>query len=353
MGRKRCLVFVLALCLAMLAGCQGSGIQNQVTTVTYDRPESYTAGGGETTQPVERVTIDWYNGSVTVARHNGDAVAFSETANRTLEEGLTLRWRVEDGTLSLVYCQAGQVQLGDLEKDLTVLLPEDLTLEELEVDTGAAPVQVSDIAAGAMTLGAGSGAIDLQACQVTEGAWLDTGSGNITADLTGPLETLLADTGSGAVSLTAGRVSQCTVDTGSGAVSVTAETIETMEAGTGAGGVIVQADQLGTFTAEVGSGDVTLTAGAVDQAAVSAGSGGFTLTADQAPGALSVDLTSGPIRLTLPEEASFTATLDTVSGQWHCQLPATQQGDRYVCGTGEGTYRFSTTSGDVTIQALS
>ena len=188
---------------------------------------------------------------------------------------------------------------------------------------------------------------------MTEGAWLDTGSGNITADLTGPLETLLADTGSGAVSLTAGRVPQCTVDTGSGSVSVTAETIETMEAGTGSGGVIVQADQLGTFTAEVGSGDVTLTAGAVDQAAVSAGSGGFTLTADQAPGALSVDLTSGPIRLTLPEEASFTATLDTVSGQWHCQLPATQQGDRYVCGTGEGTYRFSTTSGDVTIQALS
>ena len=251
MGRKRCLVFVLALCLATLAGCQGSGIQNQVTTVTYDRPESYTAGGGETTQPVERVVIDWYNGSVTVARHDGDAVAFSETANRTLEEGLTLRWRVEDGTLSLVYCQAGQVQLGDLEKDLTVLLPEDLTLEELEVDTGAAPVQVSDIAAGAMTLGTGSGAIDLQACQVTEGAWLDTGSGNITADLTGPLETLLADTGSGAVSLTAGRVSQCTVDTGSGAVSVTAETIETMEAGTGAGGVTLQAGQLGVFTAEV------------------------------------------------------------------------------------------------------
>ena len=125
MGRKRCFVFLLALCLAMLAGCQGSGIQNQVTTVTYDRPESYTAGGGETTQPVERVTIDWYSGSVTVARHDGDAVAFSETANRTLEEGLTLRWRVEDGTLSLVYCQAGQVQLGDLEKDLTVLLPED------------------------------------------------------------------------------------------------------------------------------------------------------------------------------------------------------------------------------------
>ena len=60
----------------MLAGCQGSWIQNQVTTVTYDRPESYTAGGRETTQPVERVVIDWYNGSVTVARHHGDAVAF-------------------------------------------------------------------------------------------------------------------------------------------------------------------------------------------------------------------------------------------------------------------------------------
>ena len=80
--------------------------------MTYDRPESYTAGGGETTQPVERVTIDWYNGSVTVARHNGDAVAFSETANRTLEEGLTLRWRVEDGTLSLVYARQGRCSWG-------------------------------------------------------------------------------------------------------------------------------------------------------------------------------------------------------------------------------------------------
>ena len=53
MGRKRCLVFVLALCLATLAGCQGSGIQNQVTTVTYDRPESYTAGGGASLEFLE------------------------------------------------------------------------------------------------------------------------------------------------------------------------------------------------------------------------------------------------------------------------------------------------------------
>ncbi len=85
---------------------------------------------------------------------------------------------------------------------------------------------------------------------------------------------------------------------------------------------------------------------------MSAGGGRFTLTADQAPGALSVDLTSGPIRLTLPEEASFTATLDTVSGQWHCQnRRPPSRGTAMSAGQGEGTYRFSTTSGDVTIQA--
>lgn len=347
MKEKRRLFLALLLGLGLLAGCQdpGQAIQGQVeqmeeagsggfgyNDVTYDQPETYTVGGTELIGPVERVEIDWYGGSVAVvAANEGDEISFHETSNQPITEDLILRYRLQEGTLSLVYCQAGHKKLGGLEKDLVLQLPADLVLEELTIDTGAAPVKVAGLSAQTLQVDTGAGEIQLSGCQVTELTRLDTGSGKITAGLTGSLARLEADTGSGDV-------------------SVTAETLERLSVDTGSGSLTLRADALGELAADTGSGSVTVTAGTVDRVEVDTGSGDLTLTAGQAPKEMDVDLGAGQILLTLPENASFTAVLDTGSGKWTCDLPTTVQGDRYTCGDGGGAYRFSTTSGDVTIR---
>lgn len=349
MKRMGSIFLTLILCVGILAGCQDSrdlqeaveGIVDQIekedsggfgyNDVEYDHPESYTIGGTELTDPVERIKIDWYGGSVTVGYHEENNVSFHETSDSALGDDVTLRYRVKDGTLSLVYSKAGRLKLGSLKKDLTVLLPQGTTLEELEIDTGSAPVKVTDLTAREISVDTGSGDVELIGCQVTDKVSADTGSGNVKAELTGTLRTLSSDTGSGNIDVTAGEIAQVEADTGSGSVTVEAET-------------------LGKVEADTASGNVTITATAVDEVEVDSASGGLTLTANQAPRQMEVETVSGQITLYLPEDASFTATLDTISGKWSCELPATVSGDRYTCGSGAGRYDFSTTSGNVNIQ---
>ena len=341
------ILLTLVLCLGMLSGCGGPrelhdtvedfmeqrGQEGGIgySDVDYDQPETYTMGGTEITDPVKRVEIDWYGGSVTVGCHEKDTVSFQESCGDTLSEEFTLRYRVKDGTLSLVYSTPGRLKLGNLKKDLTVLLPQDLALEALEIDTSAAPVTVSDLSAREISVDTASGAVELLGCQVTDQVSVDTGSGNVKAELTGALSALSADTASGDITVTAGEIAQVEGDTASGSIQITAET-------------------LGSVEADTASGDVEITAQAVDEVEVNAASGGLTLTTDQAPREVQVDTASGSVLLKLPEDASFTATVDTISGKWSCQFPTTVDGDRYLCGSGEGRYVFSTASGDVTIQ---
>lgn len=299
--------------------------------VDYDQPETYTVGGGEITDPVKRVEIDWYGGSVTVGCHEKDTVSIQETSGDTLSEEFTLRYRVKDGTLSLVYSAPGRLKLGNLKKDLTVLLPQNLTLEELEIDTGSAPVTGSGLTAQEISVDTASGAVELMDCQVTDRVGVDTASGSVKAELTGALKTLSAGTASGDITVTAGEIAQMEGDTASGSIHITADT-------------------LGSVEIDTASGDVEITAQAVDEVEMDAASGGLTLTTDQAPREVQVDTVSGQIILHLPEDASFTAEVDTISGKWHCALPATVDGERYTCGSGMGRYSFSTASGDVTIQ---
>ncbi len=343
------LLLILVLCLSLLSGCGGprelhdtvedfveqTGQEGGIgyNDVDYDHPETYTVGGGEITDPVKRVEIDWYGGSVTVGRHEKDTVSFQENAGDTLPEEFTLRYRVKEGTLSLVYSAPGRLKLGNLKKDLTVLLPQDLALEELEIDTGSAPVTVSDLATREISVDTASGTVELLGCQVTDRVSVDTGSGNVKAALTGTLRALSADTASGDITVTAGEITQVEGDTASGSIQITADT-------------------LGSVETDTASGDVEITAQAVDEVEVDAASGSLTLTTDQAPREIQVDTASGQITLNLPETASFTATVDTISGKWRCELPTTMDGDRYTCGSGTGRYSFSTASGDVTIHTI-
>ena len=161
------------------------------------------------------------------------------------------------------------------------------------------PVQVSDTPQALCDLGTGSGAIDLQARQVTEGAWLDTGSGNITADPTGSPETRRRTRAWGGV--THGRAG-VPVYGGHRFCAVLLPRRPSRHGGRhGSGGSPSRPTSCGTFTAEVGSGDVTSPPGRWTRRR-ERWQRGFT-HGGPGPGALSVDLTSGPIHLTPPEEA--------------------------------------------------
>ena len=67
---------------------------------------------------------------------------------------------------------------------------------------------------------------------------------------------------------------------------------------------------------------------------------------------LEINATSGSIRAALPENPGFTARVSTTSGDVTCAIPASKEGDRYVCGDGSAKVEITATSGDVRIEPV-
>ena len=175
-----------------------------------------------------------------------------------------------------------------------MLLPEELLLKELEVDSVSAELCADGVSVEAVELNTVSGEIRLQNCGVTNRAELDSVSGSVGAELAQPLESLYAGTVSGNVEVTAPEVTSFHADTTSGSVF---------------------------------------------------------LAADTAPEELDVDTVSGSVTFRLPESAGFTLDFDTVSGEYTSELPCAVKDRCCVCGDGSGDYEIDTTSGDVRIEA--
>ena len=68
------------------------------------------------------------------------------------------------------------------------------------------------------------------------------------------------------------------------------------------------------------------------------------------PDSIKANSVSGNITLALPEGASFTAKLDTVSGSLSCAFAGTLGSDLVIVGDGKAEYRFSTVSGNLAIE---
>lgn len=271
---KKLFVFALIfiLCASLLSGCMLTF--PSFMSYHYDNADRYTPGGGSLSGTVNKIEIGWLNGSVTVKPHSGDTVTFSEESRRTLSDGLTLHYLLEGTTLHIQFCRSGQHNISSLSKDLTVLIPEDIELTDIEIESVSADISAENISAKEIKLEAVSGDVLLSCC-------------------------------------TAGEVD---IETVSG--SVKAQSVDTS-----------------AFSADTTSGSVTLSSAS-------------------APGELDIETVSGQITLSLPEEAGFTMKFDTVSGAFSSELPYSQDGKRFIFGSGTGDYKIDTTSGNVKIKAF-
>lgn len=152
---------------------------------------------------------------------------------------------------------SGKWQLDEMEKDLTVLVPEDLPLNGLTVKSMSANIHLDTIQAESANIGTGSGNIELTNCTITDIVWIYTTSGWVDAQLAEHLETFIWDTTSGTLQITAPKVKNFSACSVSGAVS---------------------------------------------------------LSVKEEPEALDIKTTSGSIDLTLPKGASFTLDYDSTRG---------------------------------------
>jgi len=285
---------VLIMCGTLFTACTDNNSGRiGLSSYRYDDAGKYTPGGAALTSTVNNLDIDWISGEIEIIYHEEETIVFSETSNRQEDEHLTMRYWLDGDTLRIKFAESGSWNFNDLHKTLTVMLPDNLVLDELEIDTVSADLKAHRIAAKRVDMDTVSGWIDIEEAEVSRSFNADTASGDIAAMFTGAL-------------------SELEIDTVSGKTQISVE-------------------ELGEFE-------------------LNSSSGAISLSAANAPSSGEIGTVSGDVELILPETAEFTVEINTVSGEFDSEFSLTKKGDRYSCGSGKCRYEVETTSGDISFR---
>ena len=332
MTKSKVLTIALVIVLAGLAVAAWFMFSSTAAGIEYANADKYTIGDTTVTGRVENLFVDWTSGEVNIEHHAGEGIFISETANKALAEDDKLRWWLDGTTLRIRYAKSGLRLSFNLEKKLTVSLPEGTVLNSADLSTTSGDLKIPALAADEIRLGSTSGNI----FAVTSGAKKLTASstsGDVNVEQSTDTDTADLGSTSGSIACKLGHVKTLTAGSTSGSISVTV---------TGSAGYVKMGSTSGNLYPEIAS---------VDKADMNSTSGSVTGSVT-AFTELKVGSTSGSVTLKLPAEPGFTLKAGTTSGSFSSGLALAKDGDTYTCGDGSARCSIDTTSGNIRIDPV-
>lgn len=190
MKKSTRILLAVILCLVLVA-ISVPGIFS-FNTYNYDKANRYTAGGCEIESRVEAIDISWIAGKVNIACHDGDEIILSETASRKLKTAEKVHWMLDGDTLYVKYVRAGKGYSNRLDKELTLLLPEKLQLDQMQISVVSANVEAELPEAEVVNMNSVSGEVEMS-LQQTKNVQVDTVSGDVQLFCAAAPENIRAD----------------------------------------------------------------------------------------------------------------------------------------------------------------
>ena len=296
--KKLLTVLVLAALVCSLSGC-GIGFGGWDfgfgSSFVYDHASKYTIGDGKVDGKVKNIDIDWLSGSVSVVTGSGDSVVITEATTGKIDKDMRVHWWLDGTTLRIKFCASGlKMRFNCGKKELTVSVPESISLSDISVDSASGDVNVLDVNAEALRV--------------------DTASGDILVDTACELKEIRTDTASGDQSISVRNAQAANLDAASGRISVSADSIRRLHIDTASGNVRCDLQK--------------------------------------EPDDCRIETASGLVEVTLPEAAGFTLKLSTASGRLTSDFAMKKSGNTYVCGSGSGRLDIDTASGIISLVAV-
>lgn len=325
-------------------GTQENGIPRgfgSQTPVAADGTYTLSAEG------VKNLDIDWLSGSTRIVLDEkaGNRITLSESASGGIKREHALKYQVDQGTLTILYCSPGTT--GNLPaKDLVITLPAGLAdqLDSFKYSSASADLELSGLElSGSFSFESTSGSLD--AALDCFAATLSSTSGELS--FTGRYSTLAGGSTSGVLRIDSlGSPLETILSSVSGDIFLSGSCGRT-SLGTTSGKISGELSA-SSLAASTTSGDVAL-AGSLGETEVETTSGQVSLTLTAAPRELEVDTLSGDVELFLPENSGFTLDFDTVSGYLDCAFSLLHQKGDYIAGDGAMELSVETTSGSLRI----
>ena len=190
------------VCGVFLVACLAPGEQPQTprettatteatpssSTVPVDQPADGYNTASVAADEVQKISIDWVAGSITLVPGDTEEIVFQETYN----PDRPMIWEVGGGELEIQYADYALNALDRLDaknfkKDLTITVPRDWTSRKLEINAASSNVEVRDLQVEDVEINCVSGRSRLENC-VSREVSLMTVSGDVR--FTGSLEKL-------------------------------------------------------------------------------------------------------------------------------------------------------------------
>ena len=325
MNKAKILTILLVICLLALGG--GSWmIFGRSVGVQYANAEMYSVGPATLEDAVENLDIHWIDGSVNIEYHAENTVVLSETSKKDIPEDLKLRWWLDGTTLRIQYGKSGIWRTKNLQKALTLTLPEGFSLDAAEIHSTSADVIVPSMDANSLLVESTSGDMNVAASAVTIS--VVSTSGDIRVRQSGSADSVALSATSGEIVAELEDVATLTTASNSGNIDLT------------------QTGKSDALRLESTSGEIHATLNDIGQCSVKSTSGDIRVAA-QAFGEVEIGATSGDVTVALPAEPGFTADVRMTSGSFDSDIALAKDGKVYTCGDGSGKLSVHTTSGDV------
>ena len=331
MSKSKVLTIALIIVLAGLAIASWSVFGTTAAGIEYADADKYTAGGTTVTGAVENLFVDWTCGEVNIVYHAGEGVIISETSQKTISEDDKLRWWLDGTTLRVRYAKSGFRISFNLEKQLTVSLPEGAVLKSADISATSGDLKIPYLAADDIRLDTTSG--NISAVIAAGKLAASSTSGDVEIRQAADIETVDLGSTSGSISCELGNVRKLAAKSTSGSVRA---------AVTGAADSVKIGSTSGNVYPEIASAnkvEISSTSGCV--------SGSVASFAE-----MKVGTTSGAVTLKLPAEPGFTLKAGTGSGSFNSGIAMENSRDTYTCGDGSARCEISTTSGDIRIDPV-
>ena len=133
-------LFTLSLAVAFFTGCNNDG-HNKDKYDIYSNASRYSAGNG-TIESVSSIDVEWVSGKVNLEYSDENVFTFKEETDYDLEsnESVKMRWYLDGGTLKIKFAKSGAKIIENLQKTLTLTVPNGAALQELDIETVSANI---------------------------------------------------------------------------------------------------------------------------------------------------------------------------------------------------------------------
>ena len=329
MAGAMALIMPITMCLT---GCSYLSMFNTFA-YQYDNALEYKAGDRDIEDKVTKINLDYIAGDVTIKANDTDKVSVKETANISLKDPQKVHTWVNDGTLYVRFCQSTKkINFTNIKKSLELTLPASQELDDVIIEMSS-----GDLVFDGLT---------------TDGFKVKSSSGDVRADLSGKNIDIKSSSGKIFFSQK-GDSEAINLKASSGTIDINQSgTCASMTVNSSSGSVTGDVDKISKMDIHVSSGKINIAANNIEDLTSKASSGHCDFKFQTAPKTSEIDVSSGGISVSMPEDSDVKVEVKISSGKFNSDIPFTKDGKTYTAGNGSSTMKLHSSSGDVDIRKI-